>query len=124
MTRLIWLTDRLPAMVNHPFLLLVGWKVILLSSIVHLQVDDAVFEPQLALYQVLAFVIVTWLAVLLRTFIKHFGLLSPTPALLSNMALASLLLVSVKSNPSIYFPILFHEFPVMEILVKFLKVVG
>ena len=82
---------------------------------VHLVVEVEVLV-QLPLYQVFAVVTVV-VEALFNTLMVLLGLASPTPALLSIITLASLPSDLVKSNPSIYFPVLFQEFPVMDILV-------
>ena len=115
MVLLLLLQERFPEMITQPFLRLVGWKVILLLPTVHLVVVEDVLV-QLALYQVLAVVIVV-VVELFNTLIVQLGWASPTPALLSMITLASRPSVRLKSNPSIYFPTLFQEFPVIDKLV-------
>src|ERR1044072_9074547 len=95
-----------------------------LLPIIHLQVVELVLVPQLAFNQALAGVILTRLAGLFKTVRYAYGFLSPITALLSTIAFASRPSVRVKSKPSIYLPLLFHELPVIEILVKLVKPAG
>ena len=93
--------------------------MILLFAMVHFVALDEVFV-QFALYQV-EFEDVLVVVALFSTLILQLGFSSPMPALLDKIALASRPSERVKSKPSIYFPVLFHEFPVMEMLVKLVK---
>jgi len=88
--------------------------------IVHLQVAEEVLV-QFTLYQELVVVNVVVVALFSRL-IKQLGFLSPIPALLSRITFASLPSVRVKSNPSIYFPVLFQVFPVIDKTEKEVKV--